>query len=180
MVDIIELADGRKFEATYEGVTQEVAAAIREVYVATDGARGIEMAHGILTAATDESSPLHSYFTWDDTAAAKKWRLEQAARLAARVHVRYIPPEGGPSVAARAYLSARDILPDDVDDETARRAVGQFIGIEEFVGKPAHEALLLASIKRDITRLKKKYKSIKDFNHIVRDLLDGMDEDNAA
>jgi len=31
--------------------------------------------------ARNEDSPLHSYFDWDNTTAAKKWRIHQAGRL---------------------------------------------------------------------------------------------------
>ena len=35
----------------------------------------------VVTAATDPESPLHSHFTWDDTEAAKRFRLSQARAL---------------------------------------------------------------------------------------------------
>ena len=35
----------------------------------------------VVEAARDESSPLHSAFTWDDTEAARLYRLDQAQRL---------------------------------------------------------------------------------------------------
>lgn len=37
--------------------------------------------------AEDASSPLHNQFEWDDTEAAKKWRLEQARQLIRSVKV---------------------------------------------------------------------------------------------
>lgn len=35
----------------------------------------------ILDAAQDEKHPLHKYFEWDDTEAARKWRLAQALQM---------------------------------------------------------------------------------------------------
>lgn len=45
----------------------------------------------VVTAAQPEDSPLHAYFTWDDTEAAKKWRLEEARALirSVRIEVTY-------------------------------------------------------------------------------------------
>jgi hypothetical protein len=38
-------------------------------------------AEQLVEAARDESSPLHDYFEWDDTAAAHQWRVTQARTL---------------------------------------------------------------------------------------------------
>lgn len=41
----------------------------------------------LLDRAASESSPLHSFFEWDDSVAGKKWRLEQARELIASVEI---------------------------------------------------------------------------------------------
>ena len=56
-------------------------------------ARLAEAGEGVLTpdavveAAASPDSPLHGYFEWDDTEAARKYRLEQARTLIRSVHV---------------------------------------------------------------------------------------------
>ena len=47
--------------------------------MARDG--GLLRPAAVVDAARDESSPLHSAFTWDDTEAARLFRLDQAQRL---------------------------------------------------------------------------------------------------
>jgi len=55
----------------------------------------------VVSAAKDEDSPLHSYFTWDDTEAAHRWRLEQARKLI-RLSVTIVKQDTQP---VRAYVS---------------------------------------------------------------------------
>src|SRR5210317_675994 len=44
----------------------------------------------VLEAARNESSPLHSFFDWDDDVAAESWRLHQARTLIKSVKVEII------------------------------------------------------------------------------------------
>ena len=55
----------------------------------------------VVSAAKDEDNPLHPYFTWDDTEAAHRWRLEQARKLI-RLSVTVIKQDTQP---VRAYVS---------------------------------------------------------------------------
>lgn len=48
---------------------------------------GILTPDAVVEDARDESSPLHEQFTWDDTEAAKQWRLEQARTLIRSVKI---------------------------------------------------------------------------------------------
>jgi len=47
----------------------------------------------VLETAKDKKSPLHSYFEWDDTEAAYKWRIEQARELIRRVKIEIVIEE---------------------------------------------------------------------------------------
>jgi hypothetical protein len=49
----------------------------------------------ILDDARHPDSPIHAHFEWDDTVAAEKWRLRQAASLVIAVRVRFVGPDGG-------------------------------------------------------------------------------------
>src|SRR5262245_44057464 len=53
---------------------------------------GSVTASAVVDAASKESSPLHNYFTWDDSEAAHQYRLTQARTLIKRVRV--IAPDG--------------------------------------------------------------------------------------
>ena len=43
--------------------------------------RGLFLPEAVVEAAKPETSPLHSQFTWDNTEAAKKYRIWEARRL---------------------------------------------------------------------------------------------------
>lgn len=66
---------------------KEVIGALRNIAKAHDG---FLRAEDVVEAARTDASPLHSYFTWEDTEAAQHWRLFEAQRLI-RVVVAVIP-----------------------------------------------------------------------------------------
>lgn len=78
----------------------------------------ISKGHGGLTAnlvveaAKKRTSPLHSFFEWSDTEAAKQYRLEQARHLIRCVVVKYDAPEN--AVPVRAYITF-DASPEEED-----------------------------------------------------------------
>ncbi len=48
---------------------------------------GLLVPSAVVDTAAHPDSPLHSYFTWDDSEAAKKWRLVQARALIREIEV---------------------------------------------------------------------------------------------
>jgi len=54
---------------------------IDEIQKLVDENDGVLMPEAVVESATPEESPLHKYFTWDDTAAAHKYRMEEARGL---------------------------------------------------------------------------------------------------
>lgn len=71
---------------------------------------------GVVAAARDAGSPLHSYFDWDDGLAAEKYRLEQAGYLMRGIETVLVPvelesSESSKLQAARAFLVMEDPIP---------------------------------------------------------------------
>lgn len=64
---------------------------------------GFLLAEAVVERARSANSALHSYFEWDDSAAAAAFRLQQA-RTVIRAVVRFLPSQHGPR-AVRAYVS---------------------------------------------------------------------------
>jgi hypothetical protein len=66
---------------------------------------GLLRPRDVLEHARDESSALHPFFTWDDSAAAELRRLDEARRVivSVRVHVQARPDS--PPVQVRAFVS---------------------------------------------------------------------------
>ena len=70
----------------------------------------------VVKAARPASRPIHSYFEWNDTKAARAYRLEQAAYLLRSVNavIRFV---GKPNLeVTRAYVSLTDVGRHDKDD----------------------------------------------------------------
>lgn len=72
---------------------------------------GVLRAEDVVDSARNEKSPLHNRFTWDDTEAARQWRLEEARRII-RVTVHYIG-SGKNRKPMRVFVS---LTPDREDD----------------------------------------------------------------
>jgi hypothetical protein len=60
---------------------------IRQEFAAIEEAGGRITPKAVVDAARPEDSPLHSEFTWDDSVAGEKWRLQQARHLILRIRV---------------------------------------------------------------------------------------------
>ncbi len=62
----------------------------------------------VLEDARNPNSPLAPYFEWDDTEAARQYRIQQARGLIRSVVVRYRPTPDAPPRTVRAFLSTSD------------------------------------------------------------------------
>lgn len=116
-------------------------------------AGGEVTAASVLADAKLPHSPLHTFFEWDDNAAAQKYRLEQARKLVRSVRV-VIEREGGIEVSARAfivvtegdedkkYLPVAEVMSDaDYREQVIERALheaeswrARYEAFEEFAG----------------------------------------------
>lgn len=135
------------------GVPTNVARAVHSIYSAHGGDN---LAEHVLAAAEAGDPDLRGYFEWDDSAAARAYRLDQAQALVRRVRVTLIR-EGTPEpITVRAYVSGRD-LPSRGD-----LGPGSYVAIEDVAGA-TDRASLMAAIERDVQRLRRKYAHVADF-----------------
>jgi hypothetical protein len=155
------------YELEVRGVAEDAAAAVRRVYEATGGQA---MVPAVLEAARDEDSPLHRYFTWDDTAAAAAYRLTQAEELVRRIKVRVLPAGGGDPVRVRAFIATKEL-------ERVDGPAGSYRAIEDLAAETDSQVELLSSIRRDVVRLQRKYSQVREFGRLVRELLDEAADD---
>lgn len=70
--------------ATPRNMSPEVETELRRIMAQHPGR--LLTLHDVMEAATDSGSILHRYFTWDDTAAARKWRVQEAQMLVRSFH----------------------------------------------------------------------------------------------
>ena len=119
----------------------------------------------VVEAARDEGSPLHSHFDWDDSAAADKWRREQARQLIIRCRIT-VEVKPDQSLTVRRYTGVPRPEGRAVDYVPTERAL------------TSKRELVLESARVELESLRRKYESLIDFDSLLRDTLEG--EDTAA
>jgi len=108
---------------------------------------GMLTAEAIVEYAKDKSTALHSQFDWDDTEAARKWRLEQAARII-RLQVTVIGQDQKP---VRAFVSLT----------TDRRTGIGYREIHDVLKDPDLAAQMLEDALEDLNATRRKYGTLK-------------------
>lgn len=102
----------------------------------------------VVAFAEDESTALHKCFEWDDSEAARKFRLAQAAAII-RVAVR-IETNGEESMRVRAYCS----LPSD------RAADGGYRAVVDVVSDEMMRQELLQTALDELSAFRRKYAAL--------------------
>lgn len=109
----------------------------------------------VVEAARPISSPLHTYFDWDDANAAEKYRLDQARGLIRRVKVRFIDSDEEMEKVP-AFVSV------------VRPTGPSYVPTEEVREDPFQSKLVLARAERDWRNLLSRYKHLQGFINVVR------------
>lgn len=137
---------------------QSTAEIIRELAAQNGGQITPEL---VLNAAKPKTSPLHSFFCWDNTKAANAYRLVQAQALIRRIKVTYLSHESR-SVRVRAYVNIEPETEDGMDAET-----GIYLPVEDVMSTKSYRDQLLAQAKKDANTFKMKYASLIEVSAII-------------
>lgn len=113
----------------------------------------------VLKEAKKKTSPLHTYFEWNDSAAAKSYRLIQAGNLIRSVKVTYESSDDV-SYRVRGYVN---VVPSG-DNEEGKKI---YIPIHEALNTPNYREQLLADAKIDADSFVKKYKILNEVKDII-------------
>lgn len=107
----------------------------------------------VLKEASDPSSPLHDSFDWDDTTAARKYRLWQARQLIANVKVEFVGED------RQAFYNAT-VMVEDVP-------VRGYFSLERVLSdEELHRQVLIEAVK-EIETAHKKYDSLKELEGVI-------------
>lgn len=107
----------------------------------------------VVESARSKSSPLHKYFTWEDTEAARRWREYQAAALIRSVSVVIERPLCRP-VEVRAYVNTREI---DKDGCINLGNKGKYQSVTAVLQEPTKREQMLEQAKRELKAFRIKY-----------------------
>jgi hypothetical protein len=124
---------------------------------------GVLTAELVLREAKKKTSPLHTHFLWDDTEAARQYRLIQAGDLIRKVKVTYSPQEDV-SYRVRAFFNVVQAG----DNEEGKKI---YVPIKEAMNNPSYREQLLAEAKRDADTFVKKYKVLTEVKDIVNTIV---------
>lgn len=124
---------------------------------------GVITADAVLKAATPASSPLHEYFEWNNTEAAKKYRLWQARMLIRSVAVVY--EEDGRGKYNRGFVNLNVTT-----DGTTERG---YIGIARAMNDTELRAQLLEQAKQEAVDWRNRYRNLTELASVF-DAIDNM------
>lgn len=142
----------------------------KDVPVVVRELKRIEKAIGSLTpatvveAASGSRSPLHRYFTWDDSLAAAKYREWQARVLIGCVQVTIKDASGGESTV-RAFVS---VSPTDegveVDDLIAERG---YMSVEKAARNSGYKGQVIQYAYNQLVNWKRRFGGFKEFFEVT-------------
>lgn len=145
-----EFADGARFQsgphpnANIVGTHIEM---LREKF------KGELTPQDILDDAKNGNSPLHSFFEWDDSAAAQQHRLAQARGLIRSVVAIYIRPDQ-PAVRQKAYVHIAQ------GDTSHYREVGHAMSVK------STRDIVLKTAWRELVAWRQRYKDLQEFSEL--------------
>lgn len=108
----------------------------------------------VLEAAHEPKSPLHKLFTWDDSKAAREYRLWQARRVIGAIEVVYVD---GPSEPVR-YMQVT---------ERAGGGTTRYSTTHEVLSNSSQRNQLLLSALRDLVAFRSRYAVLSELSHFI-------------
>ena len=125
----------------------------------------------VVTMAADPEHELHPRFVWDDTEAARRFRLVQASGLIRSVHVKIDRGEDSDPVRVRAFVSDREIglAPAKAVEDEEPLEPGRYRPVREVVESDVMRSAWFRSLARDWQALKRRAGESKEFAQMVLD-----------
>lgn len=117
---------------------------------------GVLTAEAVVEVARNPAHMFHGYFTWDDTEAAQKWRLQQGRQLIARVWATYQPEEEMEPVTVRAWVS---LVPDRANGDSYRQ-------FDAVMAAPPLREIYLKQCLKELNGLRRKYAAVKELSQV--------------
>lgn len=115
----------------------------------------------VVNAARPADGPLHDRFTWDDSEAAERYRLDEARQLIRSVRVVYRRPNGD-TARVRGWLSI---------DRPELGGQKSYEPAEQVLADPLTSKILLRQLERELAAMEAKYSHLSEFRQVVLDKL---------
>jgi hypothetical protein len=112
----------------------------------------------VIAHAKDENSLIHSWFNWDDTAAAHKYRLMQAGSLIRSLEITYVELPKQPRRAYEVSIRKR------TGDSTSHT---EYATAEESALDPENHAKLIAEAVRTLMAWRRRFAYLQELAHFM-------------
>lgn len=138
-------------------------AAVQELKRIAAQSGGVLKPRAVVDAARADTSPLHSYFEWDDSKAAETHRIWQARQVIS-VAVDYQKIGNGEMVETQVFVS----LTTDRRDEGGYRVVTAVMSDEDL------RRQLLVDARGEMIRFKEKYRRLSELADVFKAIEDAV------
>lgn len=153
-----EFSESSRFQS---GAAKDAKAVGEHLELLRQQSKGELTPEDVLADAKHDNSPLHSFFEWDDTAAAHQHRLAQARGLIRSVVAIYVDEEKQkPAVRAKAYV------------HIAEAGAPHYRETGHAMSQTKTRQMVLQRAWRELQAWKVRYKDLKEFS----DLFEVIDE----
>lgn len=146
-----EFSDGARFQAGAVGTASEVGGHLE---LLRQQSKGELTPEDVLNDARNPNSPLHSYFEWDDSAAAEQHRLNQARGLIRAVVAVYVHEEK-PATRTKAFVHINE--PGAPHYRSADHAMSQ----------TKTRQMVLQRAWRELQQWRQRYKDLSEFADLI-------------
>jgi hypothetical protein len=138
--------------------------AIRQELVRlADGHGGYLSPDTVVEAAADPASVLHDRFTWDDTEAARRFRLVQAGMMLRQIRVTIMRPALAAETPGTHVIEVRQFQ----SDPNARgNGNGSYARVEALIGDEEKRKSLLESVVGELRGIRKRYDELTELTGV--------------
>ena len=124
--------------------------------------RGRLVAAEVVEAAADLGHPLHDMFQWDDSEAAARWRVYQAAQLIRSVKITVISSRGeGDDFKIRSWVPSRSAI---------GAGVPGYLPEAQVRADPLQRERVLRQMLREVNALRRRYRHLSEFWSAIAEL----------
>lgn len=151
-----EFSEGARFQS---GASKDAKGVGEHLELLRKQCKGELTPEDVLADAKNDNSPLHSFFEWSDTEAARQYRLQQARGLIRAVVAVYVSDDK-PAVRQKAYV------------HIAEPSAPHYRETTQAMSQAKTRKLVLERAWREFQQWRKRYADLKEF----ADLYDAADQ----
>lgn len=146
-----EFSEGARFQS---GAVQDAAAVGAHLEMLRERFKGELTPQDVVDDARHDNSPLHSFFEWDDGAAAEAYRLNQARGLIRSVVAVYVSDDR-PAVRTKAYVHLNE------------KGAPHYRETTQALSQAKTRQMVLQRAWRELQQWRQRYKDLAEFAKLV-------------